>query len=169
MAVFIKKYVNNNKQSNAYGKTYGRVATRGTVDIEELAEEIQAKCTATRADVLAVLSALGESIRAKLLESKRVHIPYLGTFKLGVNTKGEENADNFNMRENILNVHVNFQPETTVDGGHRVKELLRGLRLAEMQKYVGVGGNDDDDGGTSGSGSGSSSGGSGETPVENRP
>lgn len=170
MAVLIKKYVNNNKQSNAYGKTYGRVAQMGTVEIDELASEIQGECTVTRSDTLAVISALGVVVKRKLQESKRVHLPYLGTFKLGVNTKGEEKAENFNMRDNILGVHVIFQPETTVENGHRVKELLRGLRVQEMQKYAGLGGDEADDGGSgSGDNGGGSDSGQGETPVENRP
>ena len=169
MALFIKKYINNNDQSEAYGKTYGRAAMLGTVEVEELAEEIQSECTATRHDILAVVSALGTAVKRKLHESKRVHIPYLGTFKLSVNTKGEEKAEDFNMRDNILNVHVLFQPETTVENGHRVKELVRGIKVKEMPKYVGLDEDDDEPANGGGSQNGQNGGNSGDDPVETQP
>jgi len=170
MALFIKKYVNNYEESKAYGKTYGRAAMLGTVEIEELADEIQAECTATRHDILAVVSALGVAVKRKLHESKRVHIPFLGTFKLGVNTKGEEKAEDFNMRDSILNVHVIFQPETTVENGHRVKELVRGIKMKELPKYLGLDEEDDEEnGGNSGGNNGGNSGGGNDDPIETQP
>ena len=171
MKLFIKKYQNNNEKSNAFGKTYGRTVMLGTTELEELATEIQESCTATRADILAVLSALGPAIKRKLQSSMRVMIPYLGTFKLGVKTKGEVLEEDFDVRKNVLGVHVVFQPETKVENGHRVKELTRGVRLAELPKnLMALADSEDEDENTGNTGNtGDNNGGGDDTPVENRP
>ena len=169
--LFIKKYINNNDQSEAYGKTYGRVCYIGTTAIDDLCQKIEEKCTVHTADIHAVLVALKNVVKEELHESKRVQLPGLGTFKLGVSTKGEEKPEDFNMTDNILSVRVLFQPETTVENGHRVKWLTQGARCRELPKYEGL---EPSDGGTSGGSSGGSSGGgnggnSGDDPIETQP
>jgi len=171
MALFIKKYQNKVKKSKAYGKWYGRAVMLGTVEIEELAAEIEEKCTATHSDVLAVLAALGVSIKRKLQESKRVRIPYLGTFKLGVSSAGVIKESDYDVKNDIKGMHVIFQPETTVENKHRVKEMIRGARVAELNKVVNPTGST---GTGSGSGSatddqGSQGGTTSPDPVEERP
>ena len=171
MPLYIKKYKNNNDQSEAYLKTYGRVMYLGTADIDEISEKIQEKCTVHKADVVAVLSALSGVVRDELQSSKRVYLPDLGTFKLGVRTKGEEKPEDFNMRDNILSTHVIFQPVTTVENGHRVKALVKGVRHAEAPKYEGLEpstGGGSSGGSNSGSNSGNS-GNSGDDPIETQP
>ena len=115
MTVFAKKYQNKNKKSRAYGKTYARAVMVGTVGIEELAEAMSESCTVTRSDIVAVLSALGPAMRRMLQKSLRVQLPYLGTFKLGLTTIGEEDAEDFDMQHNVKGVHVLFHPETKVN------------------------------------------------------
>lgn len=45
MAVFYKLYQDNRKTSSNQGKWYARAVHTGTVDIDDLAEEMQANCT----------------------------------------------------------------------------------------------------------------------------
>ena len=136
MALYIKKYQSKRRNSTSYGKWYGRPVMLGTATIDELATEIEEKCTVTHSDILAVLAALGVSIKHKLQESKRVRIDFLGTFKLGVNSSGVIKESDYDVKSNIKDVHVVFQPETTVENGHRVKELTRGARVAELAKML---------------------------------
>ncbi len=137
MKLIYQKYQNKNEQSTAYNKWYGRVVINETVGIEELAQRMQDNCTVKRADILAVLSELGPTVRDLLQDSKRVTIPYLGAFKLGISTTGAESPSKFTVKDNIKSVHVIFQPEThvTVDG-KRVKDLVKDCRLAEAQDYT---------------------------------
>lgn len=136
MKLIYQKYQNNNMESKSYGKWYGRVTIKETVNIEQLATKMQDNCTVKRADILAVLSELGPTMRDMLQDSKRVSIPYLGTFKLGINTIGAPTPEKFTVKDNIKNVHVIFQPVTRVDvTGKRVKELVSGTSLAEDTDY----------------------------------
>ena len=45
MAVFYKLYQDNRSTSNHRGEWYARAVHTGTVDIDDLAEEMQANCT----------------------------------------------------------------------------------------------------------------------------
>ena len=135
MKLFFKKYLNQVKNSKMFGKWYGRVAITESIGIEEIADKMQDNCTVKRADILAVLSELGPTVKDLLQDSKRVKIPYLGAFKLGISTSGATSADEFTVG-NIKNVKVMFQPETVVSGGHRVKELTRNVSIAELPDYT---------------------------------
>lgn len=131
--LFYRKYQNNNPQNSGYGKWYGRVVITETVGIEYLATKMQDNCTVKRADILAVLSELGPTMSDLLKDSKRVRIPYLGCFKLGIKTTGEEDPEKFNARTNVDNVHVIFQPETkATEAGKMVKVLVEGVSVMEL-------------------------------------
>ena len=171
MPLYIKKYVNNYEDSKAYGKTYGRVHYMGTTEIDDMCAKIEEKCTVHSADIHAVLVALKTVVKEELHDGKRVKLPGLGTFKLGVNTKGEEKPEDFNFRDSILNVHVIFQPETTVENGHRVKWLVQGARCRELPKYEGLDPSDEEGGGgtSGGGGNGGNGGGGNDDPIETQP
>jgi len=137
MSLFIKKYQNKNQQSKAYLKTYGRAVMIDTVGVDKLADVISENCTVTRHDIVAVLSALGPAMANVLQQSMRVQLPYLGTFKLGVSTIGEQNADDFDVRKNVKGVHVIFHPETKTNAqGKWENHLTRGAKVAELPKNL---------------------------------
>jgi len=158
MTLFVKKYQSKNRKNNSYGKTYARAMMIGTIGIEEMADLLSEMCTVTRHDIIAVLSALGPTMSRQLQQSKRVELPYLGTFKLGVTTKGEENEDDFDVRFNVKGVHVNFHPETTTNAqGKWENHLTRGVTVGELPKnlkeVVANGSNSGSNSGNSGQGS----------------
>ncbi len=137
MALFVKKYQNKNENMpKAYNKWYGRAVIIDEVRIEELSNEIQENCTVKRSDILAVLSELGPAIKKAMQNSMKVRIPYLGSFRLAVNTTGTYSADEFDVRANLKRVKVVFYPETKIDNGRTVKELTRGVKVAELPKNL---------------------------------
>ena len=141
------KYQNKSKNPKMKNKWYGRVAIRESVNIEQVATKMQDNCTVKRADILAVLSELGPTVTELLQDSKRVVLPYLGAFKLGINTIAAESAEAFTVK-NIKGVHVLFQPAThQLADGRRVKDLTDGCTLQELREYQ------VEDGGSTGSGS----------------
>lgn len=146
--LFYRKYKNTSMQSKGYGKWYGRAVITETIGIEAIANKMQDNCTVKRADILAVLSELGPTMTELLQNSKRVHIPYLGYFKLGLKSKGEADPEKFSVRSNIENVHVLFQPETKrSENGKRVKVMLEGITITELPKSKTSDDGDDDNGG----------------------
>ena len=137
MSLLIKKYKNNNQMSKAYGKTFGRATMIGTTSTEQLATMISETCTVTRHDIIAVLSALGPVMSRQMQNSFRVKLDYLGTFKLGVNSTGELDEEDYDVKKNVRGVHVIFHPETTVNvKGRWENALTRGVKVAELPKNL---------------------------------
>ena len=146
MAVFYKKFQDNRKNSLNKGKWYARAVHTQTVDIDDLADEMQANCTVKRADIVAVLSELVETMQQHLQMSHRVKLNRLGAFKIGMSTKPADTADAFNARDNVKSVHIIFQPETKIEKDKtRVRALLTGCKVQELPKNaVGVEDEEDD-------------------------
>lgn len=114
---------------------YGRAVHTGTVDIDDLAEEMEANCTVKRADIVAVISELVETMKRHLQLSQRVRLNRLGTFKLGMSTSPALTAKEFNASDNVKSVHVLFQPETKIGKDKtRVRALLNGCKVTELPK-----------------------------------
>lgn len=135
MAVFYKLYQDNRETSKFKGKWYGRAVHTGTVDIDDLADEMQANCTVKRADIVAVLSELVETMKTHLQMSHRVKLDRLGTFKIGMSTKPAANIKEFTANDNVKSVHVLFQPETKIEKNKtRVKALINGCKVQELPK-----------------------------------
>ena len=140
MPVFFKLYRENRESSRFNGQWYARAVHTGTVDIDDLAEEMQANCTVKRADIVAVLSELVETMKKHLQMSHRVKLDRLGTFKIGMSTKPAATPEEFTASNNVKSVHVLFQPETKREKDNtRVRALLTGCKVKELPKNaVGV-------------------------------
>ena len=140
MPVFFKLYRENRESSRFNGQRYARAVHTGTVDIDDLAEEMQANCTVKRADIVAVLSELVETMKKHLQMSHRVKLDRLGTFKIGMSTKPAATPEEFTASNNVKSVHVLFQPETKIEKDNtRVRALLTGCKVKELPKNaVGV-------------------------------
>ena len=137
MPVFYRLNQNTNEKSSAHNKWYARSVMTNVVDTEKLAEIMQRNCTVKRSDIKAVIEELIETMRDQLQDSKRVKLDGLGSFKLGLSSKGAEKASDFDARHHIRGVHVVFTPETTTDStGRRSKTFLEGVTVAELPKNM---------------------------------
>ena len=90
---------------------YGQIVQEGVIGLNELADEIQATSTVTRADILAVLADLENVITKTLRNGKGVKLGDLGSFRPTINGTGvEEKAD---YESNLIRkVNVVFIPST---------------------------------------------------------
>lgn len=135
MALKFKLYKSNRK-GETQGKWYARAMHDETVDIDALAEIMQANCTVKASDIVAVLRELVETMTRELQSSKRVKINGFGTFKVGISSKGADSADEYKASTHIRGAHVLFQPEASIGADHkRTYKLLGGLRVQEAALY----------------------------------
>ena len=104
------KYQNLNEKSDQFGKWYGRTHMLGTVGINELAQQIQNRCTVRESDILAVLSELSDAIAGFLATGYQVRIPGLGIFHITITTKPAESKEKFT-DDNIEKLNIKFRPE----------------------------------------------------------
>ena len=131
-----KKYQNVVKNSKMFGKWYARAVVSENVTTDQLADEIQRNASVKKSDVKAVLCELSEVLNQKLIQGARVVLDGLGAFKVCISTTGADTEKEFTAA-NIKSVRVNFQPETRVIEGHRIKSMLNGIRMKEQDKYGG--------------------------------
>ena len=159
MSVFYRLSQVTSPKAKGYGKWYPRAVITETIDTDKLAEIMQRNCTVKKADILAVISELIETMADQLQNSKRVKLNGFGAFKIGITGEGADKAADFSVSKNIKGLHVLFQPEVKTDGnGQRQKTFITGCSVQEAPK------NDVDttkpsNGGSSQSGNGGNTGG----------
>lgn len=99
----------NPRDKEAAPKYYGHVQASGDINIREMAERIQANCTVTKADVYAVLVALEDVITDALKGGEIVRLGDLGTFQIGISSKGAETEEDYS--DNLITqARINFRP-----------------------------------------------------------
>ena len=156
-------------KAKGYGKWYPRAVITQTVDTEMLAAIMQRNCTLKKADIVAVISELIETMADQLQDSKRVKLNGFGSFKIGIRGEGADSAADFSTSKNIKGLHVLFQPEVKTDGsGLRQKTFITGCSVQEAPKNdvdttkpANSGSNGGGNGGSTGSNTQPSNGGNG--------
>lgn len=135
MSVFYKLYQDNRMNSSKKGQWYARAVTTDTVTTDDLADIMQNNCTVKRADILAVISELVETMKTELQNSRRVKLDRFGTFKIGLSSKASPTVKDFNTATHVRSLHVLFQPELKIDKNRkRTKQFLTGCKVQELPK-----------------------------------
>lgn len=145
MAIKYRLYQNNNKSNEtAYGKWYARAVHEDTVDIDDLADQIEANVSVKRSDVLGVIAELIEVMTLALQAGHKVKLNRFGTFKIGLTSRGVENIDDYNASSDITGMHVLFQPAYTLNADKtRVQTFISGAKAKELTVYDPSGDSDD--------------------------
>lgn len=136
MSLKYKVVKNMNTKSAQYGKFYARaVFLDNIVSTKQLAKEIQANCTVTRADVLAVLSSLAEVMSYKLKDGFKVRLDGVGLFWPSFKSSPEDKAEDVS-EANISYPRVLFREavDTKSDGGTGAKNLIAGLTFKKLDE-----------------------------------
>ena len=110
MALNIRLLKNEIKSNPSYGKYFGRVIHYGEVTIDDFAEEIQHNCSATKSDVVLVLTELQATIKRHLQDGHIVVLPEIGRLKLSVETMGVDKPKDFNLAKHLKRVVCRFIP-----------------------------------------------------------
>ena len=137
MAVLYKLYQDNRSNATYPGKWYAKAVQPETIDLDGLAEIIEKMCTATDADIYAVLKSLISTIRRELLAGRAVKLNGLGLFRLGLRTKPADSAADFSVQKNVVGYRVNFMPEArggNIKGSRKMHYLYDGAQAQEAPK-----------------------------------
>jgi len=111
MPVFIKIKRNNNAESTAYGKHYGKVVSTKTMTYRELIKHMSEHNSVYGEDVCSgVAIKLETCLLEQLMEGKKVQFGDLGTFYLAVKSEGVAKEEDFNLGTNIKGLYLRFAP-----------------------------------------------------------
>ncbi|WP_455672380.1 HU family DNA-binding protein [Phocaeicola sp.] len=105
----------NPMEPNADPRFYAQAQANGDVTTREMAERIQKTCTVTRADVVAVLTALEDVIVEALSAGEIVRLGDLGAFQIGLSGKGANTEDRYEISL-IKKAKINFRPGSALSG-----------------------------------------------------
>jgi predicted histone-like DNA-binding protein len=105
----------NPAEKGAPPKFFGHVQARGDVTLREMSERIQQTCTVHKSDVFAVLVALEDVITDALRGGEIVRLGDLGTFQIGISSKGAVTEEDYN-ESLIKKARINFRPGMALAG-----------------------------------------------------
>ena len=150
MAFYQKAY---NKK---FGVWYPAAMTKGQpVPVKQVAQRLSAMCTATYADVMAVLGNLPGVMADFMAQGKSVRLGGLGTFRYTLDTRGVTVEDDFDFQKQVKAIRVQFIPQRegpATKGGTATRGLVpTGLEWIPYDKALQEAENQ---GGTSGGGTG---------------
>ena len=116
MAVIYRTYQDKRQESLTQGQWFARAVYTGTINLEQIGEEIQENVSVKYSDVMGVLIELINVMNRHLNASEVVKLNGFGSFKIGLKTKGALREEDFTAVKNIVGARVNFLPYYTVDG-----------------------------------------------------
>ena len=105
----------NPRDKDATPKYYGHVQASGDISLREMAERIQQTCTVHKSDVFAVLVVLEDTITDALKGGEIVRLGDLGTFQIGISSKGALNEEDYD-ESLIKQARINFRPGSALSG-----------------------------------------------------
>ena len=117
----------NPRDRESEAKFYGNVKSSGDINIREMAERIQGSCTVTKADVYAVLVALEDVIAESIQKGEIVRLMDIGTFRVGISTKGALTEDKFD-DSLIKKTRILFRP------GSILQNALANLNFTKVKR-----------------------------------
>lgn len=100
----------NPQDRTAPKKFYASAVRRGSMGLDGLATRIAGSSTASKGDIMLVLSALGEQLQHLLMEGYSIKVDGFGTFRITINGKGSDTPEEFKSSM-IQKFNIRFKPE----------------------------------------------------------
>ena len=120
-------------RKNGNGLWYGRAVHPTTINLEQIADRVQQNCSMKKSDVLAVLTEMVETMKQELQNSNKVQLDGLGTFYIGLRTKGSLSEDKFNANEYVKGFRVGFLAEGHKQNGKITRTFTDGLGVIKAE------------------------------------
>jgi len=103
----------NPQKPTEAAKYYAKAQATGTVEINEIAEDVAYATTLTDGDVLNVIRALIKQMKKHLAAGRIVKLETLGTFQMQLRSNGATKKEEFS-KSNIRCASIQFRPGTLV-------------------------------------------------------
>ena len=122
----------NPRNEMASPRYYAKAQARGVADIRSISDRIEIMCTVTRADVVAVLTALETCVSDSLANGEIVRLGELGSLQISLSSKGAPTKEEFNSSM-IDKSRILFRPGETLS---KMQQSLSFERVAPKPKKV---------------------------------
>ena len=146
--IYYRTYTNQNKKSNAYGKTYARLISQGTLVTDDICRHIQKHGTIYTSDVVkGVVEKFINCFEELLLEGYKLKLDGLGTFYLAGRCEGAEDEKTFDASK-FKSVMVRFLADQSKKSEYTTRLMTSKASLANIKTLTEAG----EEGGGSGTG-----------------
>jgi len=108
-------------------KFYAQAQAHGDMDFDLICKDVDSRCTATRADVTAVLNALLTTMEIALSKGEIIRLGDFGDFQISVSSAGAETAKEFHSSM-IRKARISFRP------GKLLTNLLKTVEYTQVAK-----------------------------------
>lgn len=103
----------NPQNLEAEKKYYAHAVSTGVVDLKRLSYLVANQSTVRKGDCYAVMMSLMHNIMDELQQGKIVKLDELGSFQIGVRSKGSETKEEVSTNS-VLKTKLNFRPDAPV-------------------------------------------------------
>ena len=135
--IYYRTYQNKNRKSNAYGKTYGRLVSQGTLVTDDICRHIQKHGTIYTSDIVkGVVEKFINCFEELLLAGNKLKLNGLGTFYLSIKSEGSENEKDFAPNANIKKVRVVFLGDQAKRSEYATKVMTRKAQWRDVNDLV---------------------------------
>lgn len=108
-------------------KFYAQAQATGTIDVDDMCDRIEEKCTLHGADVVAVFRAIEKEVVDALERGEVVKLGRIGSLQIGIDSRGSDTREAFTSRF-IDGVRVNYRP------GKHVSDLLVKVEFKKVSR-----------------------------------
>ena len=115
MALHFTLRQSNIKGSSVYKKWFAHTLKQGELTMDEIERRIQDRCSVTRADVRAVITALQEEVENGLKDGMVVNLNELGKFYLSIRSECVDSPEEFSVQKHVKDIVCKYTPQ-----GHRI-------------------------------------------------
>ena len=148
--IYYRTYQNNNRESNGYGKYYGRLVSQGTLGTDDICRHIAKHGTIYTSDVVkGVVEKFINCFEELLLEGYKLKLDGLGTFYLAGRTEGEDTEDEFTAAS-FKKVMVRFLADQSKKSEYTTRLMTNKASLANIKTFTETPKSNGSDGGNSG-------------------
>ena len=123
-------YQNKSSREKVANLYFARVRSLGTINLDGLAEHIEADSKVEKATVVQVIQALVKQMQELVLSGYSLKLDDFGIFRLGVRSTGAESVAKFSVTKNISDIHMNFLPVG------KLREVMSMAKLTQAKTYT---------------------------------
>lgn len=108
-------------------KFYAQAQARGDMDFDEICDDVDSRCTVTKADITASLNGVIKTMKMALGRGEIVRLGDFGSFQISVSSNGAETEKEFNSSM-IRKARISFRP------GKALSKMLKALDFHQVAK-----------------------------------
>ena len=138
ISLLVDLYKNQMTTSKSYGMIFGRVFSRNGLNLKGFAKHVSEHGGLVKYDLMVlVLQNIVECLKEMLVQGVPVKLDGLGTFSIGIQSKGANTVTDYDVQKHIKALRINFRPEGSGDIDDQLtSKALMDQTVFELNDFV---------------------------------